>query len=487
MHQPHTVTDFPPSSRPAKRILLGLGFLLLVGLALGLAWWCYVWTQASNRLKATIANVDREDPGWRWEELQARRIAVPDAENAAFRVEAAFKLLPRGWPSQPVGTTSANKTCVDQILDLEPNVQLNPEQVKALRVELEKVKPALDEARKLAGLPTGRYPAIRSEDVTSAMYLDRIQKPRPVANLLLAEAALLAQDGQADAALTSCRSILNAGRSLGDEPLALAQLVRMAGRGLAVVAVERVLAQGQPAEEALRAGQELLQDEEHRPLLLHALRGERASAHEQMGWMETGNLQRMSGGTVTNNWLQQLSSRLNAGWLKENHVRLLECMTEGVEIAKLPLEEQADRIRAVHQRLKTMGDTPQGANQVFVTMAFASFVKLADACTRTRAELRCAIAALAAERYRLAHHDWPDSLEKLVPTFLPQLPIDPYDRKPLRYQRVEDGVAIYSVGPDGKDDGGKLDRKNRTAPGTDMVFRLWDTAHRRRPPATGKP
>jgi hypothetical protein len=87
---------------------------------------------------------------------------------------------------------------------------------------------------------------------------------------------------------------------------------------------------------------------------------------------------------------------------------------------------------------------------------------------------------LALERYRLAHDRWPDSLEKLVPEFLNQVPLDPYDRKPLRYVRLKDGVAIYSMGPDGIDNGGKFDRKNYVAPGTDMVFRLWNVSLRGR-------
>jgi hypothetical protein len=251
---------------------------------------------------------------------------------------------------------------------------------------------------------------------------------------------------------------------------------------LAVVATERILAQGQPSEEAWRENQQLLQDEEQQPLLLYALRGERAYGHEMIGWMETGDRQRLTGGMSAISWWQRLQMPLSAGWFKENHVRQLEIMSEAVEIAKLPLDEQADRIRVLHERLKTMANTPQGSNQVFITMAFAALVKVSDACTRSRAELRCAIAALAVERYRLVHHGWPDSLDQLVPTFLTEVPRDPYDRKPLRYRQLQDGVAIYSVGPDGKDDGGKLDRKKTMAPGTDMVFRLWNVEHRRQPP-----
>ena len=36
-----------------------------------------------------------------------------------------------------------------------------------------------------------------------------------------------------------------------------------------------------------------------------------------------------------------------------------------------------------------------------------------------------------------------------------EIPPDPFDGKPLRYKKLEKGYVVYSVGPDGNDDGGK--------------------------------
>ena len=44
--------------------------------------------------------------------------------------------------------------------------------------------------------------------------------------------------------------VLNAGRSIGDEPCVISMLVRMAVQGIALGKVERVLAQTQPSEPA---------------------------------------------------------------------------------------------------------------------------------------------------------------------------------------------------------------------------------------------
>ena len=35
------------------------------------------------------------------------------------------------------------------------------------------------------------------------------------------------------------------------------------------------------------------------------------------------------------------------------------------------------------------------------------------------------------------------------------MPLDPFDGSPLRYKLFSKGYVVYSIGPDGHDDGGK--------------------------------
>jgi hypothetical protein len=71
----------------------------------------------------------------------------------------------------------------------------------------------------------------------------------------------------------------------------------------------------------------------------------------------------------------------------------------------------------------------------------------------------------------------------LVPAVLSRVPLDPFDAAPLRYRRLDKGVVVYSIGPDGEDNGGKFD-KHANKQGTDLGFRLWDVVQRRQPPKT---
>ncbi len=65
------------------------------------------------------------------------------------------------------------------------------------------------------------------------------------------------------------------------------------------------------------------------------------------------------------------------------------------------------------------------------------------------------LAAIALKRCQLRHGEPPSSLEALVPEFLAVVPYDYMSAKPLRYRLKPDGnYVLYSVGLDGKDDGG---------------------------------
>ena len=67
-------------------------------------------------------------------------------------------------------------------------------------------------------------------------------------------------------------------------------------------------------------------------------------------------------------------------------------------------------------------------------------------------ELTRTAAALSA--YRAEHGNYPDSLDALVPTWFPAVPIDIYSDKPFLYARKGNGYLLYSVFENGIDDGG---------------------------------
>ena len=73
---------------------------------------------------------------------------------------------------------------------------------------------------------------------------------------------------------------------------------------------------------------------------------------------------------------------------------------------------------------------------------------------RTNVQIDIWRVSLAVERYRVAHSNLPNKLDELVTAYFAAVPIDPFDGQPLRYKKLAKGYVVYSVGEDGKDDGG---------------------------------
>jgi hypothetical protein len=440
--------------------------------------------EADRRLQEAMAEADRLDPHWRLEEIQARRAVLRDQENAAQVVIVVKKLMPPRWPSwdyppseDPQGRAEEERrTLQDSFEKLEPPAQLHERQITALRTELKRARTALVEARKLVDLPNGRHAVTYAPDYLSTAF-PHIQDARDSTTLLVQDALLRAQEQDVAGALVSCRGAFNAARSIGDEPSLIAQLVRLACRGVALARLERTLAQGQARETSLAAFQKLLDKEGQVPLLLIGVRGERAGLNRLMHYLETGDpiknaeyLRALRGFGKEEKDVPPLSP----AEIKTQHAALLRYLTQGVEIAKLPLKEQARRFSRLEADIKNQSH--------LVRLLAPALIKFAEAFQRGQAQLRCAVVALAVERYRLAHQGrWPDSLAPLVPGYLARVPTDPFDGTPLRFRRNDAGVVIYSVGPDGKDNGGRIDRDRPREPGTDMGFQLWEMAKRRQP------
>ena len=79
-----------------------------------------------------------------------------------------------------------------------------------------------------------------------------------------------------------------------------------------------------------------------------------------------------------------------------------------------------------------------------------------QATASTLAVVRSAMTVVAIARYRQTHERaLPTVLSDLVPSLLPSVPIDPYSGHPLRYLHDAARYAVYSIGRNEKDEGGK--------------------------------
>ncbi len=97
---------------------------------------------------------------------------------------------------------------------------------------------------------------------------------------------------------------------------------------------------------------------------------------------------------------------------------------------------------------------------------------LARATSRARATLRATECLVAVRRWQLTHRGLPRSLLiAVMDAGLKSVPTDPYDGKPMRLVTLGGEPVVYSIGRDGKDDGGQKDSKNDIYAG-DLLYRL---------------
>jgi hypothetical protein len=504
---PRDAASLPRRSRRREWLGLALVIALPVGLLVAAAAsishfvnrdWDQANAAADQELNEAIADADRLDPGWLWDELIARRKSIPDQENGSLLVDATSKLLPRNWPGPPY--TNANEQIAllqslnelahleEALRDLPPERQLDAEQIKQLRENLRLVAPAVPEARKLADRPEGRYPLTINADFISTVR-PCLDNAFSVARLLNLDATLLAQDYKPDQALISVRAILNVGRYVGDEPTLGSQQSRLSCRKMATVCLERVLAQGEPSDEALTAVQQLLVEEDAFPSFLIGARGQRAGLHMLMENLESGpvttdQIQRLLKSVGSHPNAKELEIKLDAEGLKTTHAWMLRWLNEYVEIAKRPTWQWYEPLLELDDRLEHQAPP-------LARMLLPDPNCLPERFQHSHDGLRCALTGVAVERYRLAHHDWPPSLETLVGNYLAQVPLNPYIEEPLYYssKREPTRIQVLICGyipvhiPCHSDESNAVTR----AADRDIAFRLWHPDQRRQLPAAPAP
>lgn len=447
--------------------LIGVGVSLTVVISVAVAIHAYTRHLANERLREAIEAVDRVDPRWRLEEIEEDRAVIPDEKNGALRALAAAQALPK-------------RRVVPRIEPdwklLPASQMLDPQLTTTLREERNKHAAALSLAREMMDFDRGRYPITYAPDYFSTL-LPHGNQARDVGWLLEVDIALLAQDGDIPAALRSCRALVNLARSFGDEPISITQLARIALVVNACRGIERALAQGEATDADLNALQSLLQAEDGERFFPLACRGERAGFHRLAEAVEAGSVSLRTAGEsrepLSPGWRERVTAELSGSMLRRDHARMLEFMTEFVEIANLPPHQRAPRFAAIKMALE-----PE--KKVF-TRLMPAMDKVAEAVQRHRTNVRTTQIALAAERFRTKHGRWPISAEALVPRYLPSVPPDPYTGHPLKFLWQDGGVVVYSVGADGTDDLGTFNRSQPTAPGTDVGFQLWPVRQRRQP------
>jgi hypothetical protein len=114
----------------------------------------------------------------------------------------------------------------------------------------------------------------------------------------------------------------------------------------------------------------------------------------------------------------------------------------------------------------------------FAATLLPALDKAGEKAAASQVTISLARVAIALERHRQAHGEYPQTLDDLLPRFLGTLPPDPVNGGPLRYRRdTPDRFTLYSIGLNQQDDGGvpSVPRHGRFGPDAPSGDWVWSS------------
>jgi hypothetical protein len=349
--------------------------------------------------------------------------------------------------------------------------------------ELEAVKQPLAEIRKAAeDPPAGVGPITNLFGKPAISYVAL----RTASQWLMGAAICHLHEGRHEDALKDLEALAAMARVNRDDYFLVSQMIRVAITGLGVAATWEALA----ADGWTEAQLERLQKAWEAVSLVEALEkgivGERAVGGDL--WMMLHDPARSA------KWkdILAVSSKPGLESFVSDHVLFplykfssidddelfhLTTMQEAVEATRLLAQRhpRADIKKHFDQLNNKFGiafsNPSSRLHYWFSGMTIPNCTRAFETALRNETERQLLVAAIAIKRYQLLHGHAPASLDALTPEFLTVAPYDPMSGKALGYRPGgEGGFVLYSVGEDGKDDGGSAVPWAAT-----NRFGLWET------------
>jgi len=329
---------------------------------------------------------------------------------------------------------------------------------------MSKYDSVVEELRAASQLPYSRFPLTYDYESPAAILLPQLAALNQCTQVLRLRAIAELQNGQSEQALADVKLSLRLLAVSRSEPFLISQLVRLAMWQIALQPIWQGCVQHAWSDAQLAALEAELAKLDFPADYTLSLRGEMALLDTETDYLRRHpeELEEMSGEHSEDGQNQVnlpgglIAHLIPAGWFYQNQFRCNRIMVDFY----LPVADVSQGIFS--PAMARSGDAALAADtksagpyNVFERLTLPWLANAAKKFAYGQASVNLARTAIALERYRLAHGEFPESLDALAPQFIAQVPPDVIGGKPLKYRRTSDGQFIlYSVGWNETDDGG---------------------------------
>lgn len=337
---------------------------------------------------------------------------------------------------------------------------------------LSKFNPAIERLRHDSALPYSRFPVQYNMEDPAETLLPHLAAVKRNSQVLQLRAVAELQAGETDKAFDDVTLMFRLIGSVDSEPWIISHLVRLAVLDLTIQPVYEGLAAHQWSDQQLAELDSELSKFDFPADYERSLRSERAAAPLMIDfiarkpnrfWMflDWGWPNRDELGNKLNRFNVALEVYLMPqGWWEQNKIVVAKVSEQYL----FPIVDEKHRTvspekaTAAEQFQHTLDPSPY--NLFAIVLAWPGIANYAEKVAYGQNSVDMARVAIALERYRVAHGDYPESLDALSPQFMTQFPHDIIGGQPLHYRRVSSGdgntFILYSVGWDETDDGGVI-------------------------------
>jgi hypothetical protein len=334
---------------------------------------------------------------------------------------------------------------------------------------LRKFETELDELTVASARPHSVF-AVHYEEHMDAL-LPHLAALKGMSQLVRLRSLARLQAGHRAEAVQDIRLCLRLAESVREEAFLISQLVRIAIVQTAVQPVWESCARHEWTEEQLAALQAALANVRLLDDYGRTIRGERAFSIAVIDSMRAGKVPYSE---VLGNDDVLRVRLLPSGWFYQNQLTISRLHQERT----IPLVNAAQN-RVFVQQVRGAEDVPElkkfNPYTIFASLLYPAVAKTATRFASGQTTVDLATVACALERHRLAHGQYPEQLDPLVPRFMAKIPTDVINGELLKFRREPDGTfVLYSVGWNETDDGGEPGlTKSGTGPDPNQGDWVW--------------